>query len=200
MSFVIVCGKAFQTLDLGFDHSAHPHAKQQEHAEFEQQWLAGAGLHASILRPGTGLLHSVQAFFRREGLKAANRIKCLDDLNGVADMKPRPFVAQCLMAVSLSSLPIAYAGCRADSPSVAPTTPAESKKSGDTRLTRDQVVQMAKEFATQRGTDLQGYPEPTPTFKQGEWRVSFARHRYPGDHFTVYINDATGEMKFFGGM
>jgi len=68
-------------------------------------------------------------------------------------------------------------------------------------LSEAQVLRMADEFAGQKlakyGTfDLKFYPDRSATFnpKTKNWFVHYMRepNRWPGDHFSVYVDDTTG--------
>ena len=76
------------------------------------------------------------------------------------------------------------------------------------RLSVVEVLKMADGFAAEkRGKhetfDLKFYPDRSAKFKteRKSWYVHYTRvpNRWPGDHFSVYVDDTTGEMKFFGG-
>jgi hypothetical protein len=67
---------------------------------------------------------------------------------------------------------------------------------------------MADEFAGQKRAkyetfDLKFYPNRSATFdaEGRKWSVRYVRepNRWPGDHFSIYVDDATGEITFIGG-
>jgi HEAT repeat protein len=69
------------------------------------------------------------------------------------------------------------------------------------RRTKTEAVQMARAIASEHGIDLHGWPEPDAQFDdhQRKWWIHFARHRHPGDHFSVTIDDATDETELIRG-
>ena len=78
-----------------------------------------------------------------------------------------------------------------------------------TRLSETNVLAIADALAVEKkrqydGFDLKYYPERFPQIdiEGKKWDVLYWRvpNRWPGDHFTITVNDATGETKYFGGM
>ncbi len=76
------------------------------------------------------------------------------------------------------------------------------------RLTEEQVLRMADEFAARRLAkyetfDLKFYPTRFAKFsaRTKTWYVQYARepNRRLGDHFSVYVDDTTGKLKYIGG-
>lgn len=76
------------------------------------------------------------------------------------------------------------------------------------RLSEKEVLRMTDEFAGQKKTkyetfDLKFYPNRSATYnpKTKKWFVHYMRkpNRWPGDHFSVYVDDTTGELRYIGG-
>ena len=76
------------------------------------------------------------------------------------------------------------------------------------RLSATEVLRIADRFAAEKRTkyetlDLKFYPDRSAKFKaeRKNWYVHYMRvpNRWPGDHFSIYIDDATGELKYIGG-
>lgn len=76
------------------------------------------------------------------------------------------------------------------------------------RLSEKEVLKMADQFAAEKRAkyetfDLKFYPKRSATFnaERKNWFVSYVRkpNRWPGDHFAIYIDDTTGELKYIGG-
>jgi hypothetical protein len=76
------------------------------------------------------------------------------------------------------------------------------------RLSAAEVLRMADRFAAEKRDkhetfDLKFYPDRSAKFKteRKSWYVHYTRvpNRWPGDHFSIYVDDTTGEMKFIGG-
>jgi hypothetical protein len=76
------------------------------------------------------------------------------------------------------------------------------------RLSAAEVLKMADRFAAEKRAkhetfDLKFYPDRSAKFKteRKSWFVHYTRvpNRWPGDHFSIYVDDTTGEMKLFGG-
>jgi hypothetical protein len=61
----------------------------------------------------------------------------------------------------------------------------------------------AKNIRNQYGFDLKFYPDRKPVFNESRktWQVLYSRqpNRWPGDHFSIVLNDETKEMKYHGG-
>ena len=99
-------------------------------------------------------------------------------------------------------------GCTADRPSeghcplAGPPAPQEFRPDG-ARLTNIEAIRLAKQEAVKQGVDLCHFHEPLMDyFPNGtNWFLVFwgKEHRYPGDYFSVYMNDQTGETRFDGG-
>jgi len=72
------------------------------------------------------------------------------------------------------------------------------------RLTMDQVNELADRFAKQKipKFDILNYPDRSAKFDpiSNEWFIHYARNRYPGDHFSIMIDDGTKKKRFLGGM
>jgi hypothetical protein len=86
--------------------------------------------------------------------------------------------------------------------------PESKSVEGVAHLSAAEALRMADEFAAERmakykNFDLKFYPNRSAKF-QAEWKnwyVSYRRepNRWVGDHFSVYVDDATGELKYIGG-
>ena len=77
------------------------------------------------------------------------------------------------------------------------------------RLSESNVIAIADALAIEtkrqfEGFDLKQYPERFPQIdlEGKEWSIVYWRvpNRWPGDHFSITVNDATGEAKYFGGL
>jgi hypothetical protein len=71
-------------------------------------------------------------------------------------------------------------------------------------LSTPEAIRIAKQAAERQGADLRRYKEPEARYeftrKDKTWLVSFGgRVAMPGNHFSVYVDDQTGETRFFGG-
>jgi hypothetical protein len=83
------------------------------------------------------------------------------------------------------------------------TSVSDTKPAG-ARLATAKVIRIAKEAAERRGVRLRDYKEPEAhyelTRKDKSWIVFFdGRVAMPGNHFSVSVDDQTGETRFFGG-
>lgn len=76
------------------------------------------------------------------------------------------------------------------------------------RLTTAEVLKLADQFAAEKQAkyetfDLKFYPNRSATYnpKAKKWFVHYMRepNRWPGDHFSINVDDTTGELKFIGG-
>jgi HEAT repeat protein len=76
------------------------------------------------------------------------------------------------------------------------------------RLSEKEVLRMADEFATKRRAkyetfDLNFYPKRSAKFnaERKSWFVPYIRtpNRWPGDHFSILVDDSTRELKYIGG-
>ena len=76
------------------------------------------------------------------------------------------------------------------------------------RLSAAEVLRMADRLAAEKRAkyetlDLKFYPDRSAKFKaeRKSWFVHYMRvpNRWPGDHFSIYVDDATGELKYIGG-
>ena len=67
---------------------------------------------------------------------------------------------------------------------------------------RAEVIQIAKRVAEREGYHLEDYREPTARYEHdGKWSVFFdGREPMPGNHFSVEVDDRTGDAKTYGGM
>jgi len=71
-------------------------------------------------------------------------------------------------------------------------------------LSTTEVIRIAKQAAERQGADLRRYKEPEAHYelarKDKSWWVFFdGRVAMPGNHFSVSVDDQTGETRFFGG-
>jgi hypothetical protein len=70
-------------------------------------------------------------------------------------------------------------------------------------MTEREAIELASEFARARGRDTGRY-KASAELSEGEWRVDFrpagenVKPR-PGDFFTVYVDDGSGEARMFEG-
>jgi hypothetical protein len=72
--------------------------------------------------------------------------------------------------------------------------PAQSRPVPKTRLTQTEARALALEAARVRGMDLAPFHPPTICFAGStqQWLVLFnGREAYPGNHFSVFVNDKT---------
>ena len=74
----------------------------------------------------------------------------------------------------------------------------------EARLSLRQAVRIATEAAGGKSIVLQHFKEPVADFNLDEkgaiWNVFFeGREAKPGNHFTVWVYDQTGETRIFGG-
>ena len=97
---------------------------------------------------------------------------------------------------------LVFAGCT-HSPRPVQTSVPDAKPEG-ARLSMAEVIRIAKQAAERQGADLRNYKEPEAhyefTRKDKSWWVFFAgRVARPGNHFSVSVNDQTGETRFIGG-
>lgn len=96
-----------------------------------------------------------------------------------------------------------FAGCSHHPPHTVQTSAPDTKPDG-ARLSTAEVIRIAKQAAERQGADLRRYKEPEAhyefTRKDKSWFVSFdGRVAMPGNHFSVSVDDQTGETRFFGG-
>jgi hypothetical protein len=106
---------------------------------------------------------------------------------------------QCFTVFVVSLL---FAGC-SDPPHTTPTVVPDTKPEG-ARLPTAEVTRIANQAAERQGVDLRQYKEPRAhyelTRKDKSWSVFFdGRVARPGNHFSVSVDDQTGETRFFGG-
>lgn len=70
-------------------------------------------------------------------------------------------------------------------------------------MIESEVIKIAQEAAVAGGYQLSDYLEPTIDFDQDrkEWRVFFDHTPpgQPGSHFSVWVNDQTGEARIVPG-
>lgn len=97
---------------------------------------------------------------------------------------------------------LVFAGCT--QPSRISQTSASDTKPEGARLSKAKAIQIAKLAAERQGVRLPDYREPEPhyefTRKDKSWFVFFdGRVAFPGNHFSVSVDDQTGETQFFGG-
>jgi hypothetical protein len=106
-----------------------------------------------------------------------------------------------LTFISLAAA-LMFTGC-APQPGALQAAAAEAKPRG-ARLSAAEAIRIAKQAAERHGADLPRYQQPEAhyefTRKDKTWFVSFhGRVAMPGNHFSVYVDDRTGETRFFGG-
>jgi hypothetical protein len=109
-------------------------------------------------------------------------------------------VARLSLAVLAGAL--VFAGC--SHPSRPTQTAAPDTKPEGARLSTGEAIQIAKQAAERQGVRLRDYKEPEAhyefTRKDRSWFVFFdGRVAMPGNHFSVSVDDQTGETQFFGG-
>jgi len=109
------------------------------------------------------------------------------------------FIRHCFAVLAVSLL---LAGCSHPAPTAQTAVP-DTKPEG-ARLSTAEVIRIAKQTAERQGVDLRRYKEPEAhyefTRKDKSWFVSFdGRVAMPGNHFSVSVDDQTGEARFFGG-
>src|SRR5215204_3333476 len=92
-----------------------------------------------------------------------------------------------------------FTGC-AQQPHPIQASAAETKPAG-ARLSTAEAIRIAQQAAERQGANLSRYKEPKAhyefTRKDKAWFVSFGgRVAMPGNHFSVYVDDQTGETRF----
>jgi hypothetical protein len=97
---------------------------------------------------------------------------------------------------------LALVGC-SNPPPTSQTIVPDTKPEG-ARLSTAEAIRVAKQAAELQGVDLRQYKEPEAhyelTRKDKSWFVFFdGRVAMPGNHFSVSVDDQTGETRFFGG-
>lgn len=95
-----------------------------------------------------------------------------------------------------------FAGC-AHSPRTVQATIPDATTEG-ARLSTAEAIRIARQTAERQGVDLGRYNEPEAhyefTRKDRSWVVFFeGRVAMPGNHFSVSVDDRTGEAQFHGG-
>jgi hypothetical protein len=72
-----------------------------------------------------------------------------------------------------------------------------------TQMSESQVMDAARKSATEAKKELAGYKASLPYYDPAKqtWYVYFEHvpNRYPGDHFSVFVDDRTGKARYFGG-
>jgi|WetSurMetagenome_2_1015567.scaffolds.fasta_scaffold169566_3 hypothetical protein len=109
------------------------------------------------------------------------------------------FARQCFTVLVVSLL---FAGC-SHPPHTTQAVVPDTKPEG-ARLSTAEAIRIAKQAAERQGIDLRRYKEPEAhyefTRKDKSWFVFFdGRVAMPGNHFSVSVDDQTGETRFFGG-
>lgn len=94
------------------------------------------------------------------------------------------------------------AGCSPPQHSIQAIVP--DAKAQDAHLSTTEVIRIARETAERRGADLREFKEPEAHYdstRMGKsWRVFFhGRTAILGRHFSVVVDDQTGEAHFEGG-
>ena len=78
-----------------------------------------------------------------------------------------------------------------------------------TRLSETDVSKLAEKFVQEKEFDSKDFDAKDYALRyvkfssvSQEWSLYYVREpvNYPGDHFSIRIHDATGEMRFLGGM
>jgi len=89
-----------------------------------------------------------------------------------------------------------FCGC-SDSESAPDTKPEGA------RLTAREVVEIAKRVGATNGITLSDYKKPEVSYRaamEKTWSVFFdGRVPMPGHHFSVFVDDLTGEARYSGG-
>lgn len=99
--------------------------------------------------------------------------------------------------------PFVFAGCM-QPPRPAQTSASEAMPEG-ARLSTPEAIRIAQQAAKRQGVDLRRYKKPEAhyefTRKDRSWSVFFdGQVAMPGNHFSVSVDDRTGETRFFGGL
>ena len=74
------------------------------------------------------------------------------------------------------------------------------------KLSGDEILALADEFAKNNvpGFELENFPDRTAEYdaESNSWWIMYIREpsRWPGDHFSVTIDDATNQIEMVGGM
>ncbi len=69
-------------------------------------------------------------------------------------------------------------------------------------LTEAQVIQIAAREIARRKISLDGFRGPLvrePSTSWHSWYVFYDRGKFPGDHFSIEVDDRTGKARFWGG-
>ena len=103
---------------------------------------------------------------------------------------------------ALLAASLLFAGC-SRSAHVTHTSALDTKPEG-ARLSTAEVIRIAKQAATRQGADLRRYKEPEALYeftrKDKSWWVSFdGRVAMFGNHFSVSVDDQTGETRVMRG-
>ena len=87
-------------------------------------------------------------------------------------------------------------------PTPTPSVQSHYKPDG-AQLTTTEVIELAKQEAIRQGINLRRFNEPILNYDESRtnWSLLFwgKPQRYPGNHFSVYINDHTRKTSFIGG-
>ena len=108
----------------------------------------------------------------------------------------------------LCSVCLLLTGCKSES-SVGGSNSTQQaialQAAGSARLTESQALHIADECAkaNKASIDLGNYPDRAPKYSQTarSWSVLYHRvpNRWPGDHFVVTVDDASGQAKLLPG-
>jgi hypothetical protein len=109
------------------------------------------------------------------------------------------FIRYCFAALTVQLLATGCSQPPRTTQAVAPDT-----KPDGARLSKSEVIRIATQTAERQGVRLQDYKDPEAhyefTRKDKSWFVFFdGRVAIPGNHFSVSVDDQSGEPQFFGG-
>ena len=115
---------------------------------------------------------------------------------------PQRSAMRIYIRVCFALLAATLVGCTHASRTV-PATIADANPRG-ARLSTAEAIRIARQTAERQGVDLGRYQEPVAhyefTRKDRSWFVFFdGRVAMPGNHFSVSVDDRTGEAQFYGG-
>ena len=104
-----------------------------------------------------------------------------------------------LFLAAMTTCGLSYAAERSDLPLRDCDESVRSLSPPKTRLSQMEAHALALSAAKGRGVDLTRFHPPTICFAGStqQWLVFFnGRGSYPGNHFSVFINDKTGVLNF----
>ena len=116
-------------------------------------------------------------------------------------MNPWPFLAFASLASALLAAGCANP-CREvmHEPTSFPSTIGQPEIPGP--LTEAQVIQITAREIERRKISLDGFRGPfvqRPSATWHSWYVLYDRSKFPGDHFSIEVDDRTGTTRFWGG-